>query len=163
MRRVVMAVVLGGLVLAGLTVRPASAAWQHWYGQNCGGIQVSRCAWLDYDRAAGLVRAGGNARDEINGGNYSVAVNDTMVQVLPFGGPWTTIKGTAVGDYDGWHPVWDASTSNAAGVWCRIPVPGPHLPSLDRGLQRRRVDRQQPSNLLLTWTLWAYGAGSCCR
>lgn len=119
MRRVVMAVVLGGLVLVGLTVKPATAAsWEQGYGQNCGGIQVSRCAWLDYDRAAGLIRAGGNTRDEIGGGNYSVAVNDTMVQVLPFGGPSTTIDGTAVGDFDGWHPVWDASTSKSAGVWC---------------------------------------------
>ena len=83
-------------MLAGLTVKPAAAAsWAQWYGQNCGGIQVSRCAWLDYDRAAGLIRAGGNTRDEIGGGNYSVAVNDTMAQVLPFGGPWTTIDGTA--------------------------------------------------------------------
>ena len=119
MRRVVMAIMLGGLLLAGLAAKPASAApWQQWYGQNCGGIQVDRCAWLDWNPGAGLIRAGGNTRDEPNGGNYSVAVNDTMVQILPFGGPWTTVKGTAVGDYDGWHEVWDASTSNTSGIMC---------------------------------------------
>jgi len=119
MRRVVMAVVLGGLRLAGLTVPTASAAsWQQYYGQNCGGIQVDRCAWLDWDPVAGRIRAGGNTRDEPNGGNYSVAVNETMVQILPFGGPWTTVKETTVGDYDGWHSVWDASTSNTSGRMC---------------------------------------------
>ena len=41
-----------------------------------------------------------------------------MVQILPFGGPWTTVKGTVVGDYDGWHEVWDASTSNTSGYMC---------------------------------------------
>ena len=65
-----------------------------------------------------MIRAGGNTRDEPNGGDYSVAVNDTMVQILPFGGPWTTVKGTVVGDYDGWHEVWDASTSNTSGYMC---------------------------------------------
>jgi hypothetical protein len=41
-----------------------------------------------------------------------------MVQFLPFGGPWTTVEGTAVGDYDGWHSVSDSSLSNTSGIMC---------------------------------------------
>lgn len=118
MRRMVIAILLGGLALAGLSAKPAAADWEEWWGQNCDGNQITRCAGLDWDRSRGIIRARGNLTDNPNGGNYQVAVNDTMVQVLPFGGPWTTIDGTRVGDFDGWHPVSDDSASGAAGVWC---------------------------------------------
>ena len=117
MRRIVIAILLGGLALTGLSAKPAAAAdWEQWYGYRCGGIQVDRCAWLDYDRGAGIVRAGGNTRDEPNGGNYSVALSNVTLQILPFGGPWTDIA--RAGDYDGWHETWDSGYSFNGGVWC---------------------------------------------
>jgi hypothetical protein len=117
--RIVLAAAALGLAVAGGMAQPASAAsWQQYYGMHCGGIQVDRCSWLDWDRSSGRIRAGGNTRDEPGGGDYSVALTNVQVQVLPFGGPWTTIGGTVVGDYDGWQPVWDAATSGTAGYWC---------------------------------------------
>lgn len=109
-----------GLAATGLTAQLVSAAppWQGPYGMHCGGIQAERCAWLEWDLQGRRIRAAGNTLDKIGGGNYSVALNDVKIQILvPFGG-WTSIGGTAVGDYDGWHATSDSATSNPAGYWC---------------------------------------------
>lgn len=101
------AVVLG---TAALTVGAAGASAEvQTNAYRCYGVEVPRCAWINYDSQNHRVRGYVRITDAAGGGNYQVAVNN--IRLYKNGNLVNT-----VGDYDDWYDTTD--TAQTALVDC---------------------------------------------